>query len=263
MATSSTAKGYGVSNLNLVGLSSFIDSKTIDGGNGIDFVSYRAYEDKNQPMQGVGIKADLSTGTVNTWIINGTVNTSSTNDVINNIENLGGTEYADLLIGSNANNQLGGFEGNDTINGGKGNDTLSGGADSNIFNFDADFGSDTITEAIDPSSQSRYSYTDDVNFGSGISYADLWFQKSGIDLKVNQLGTSNQLTISGWYSTDVNSQTLIHQFSANGRILTQQRVQTLVDAMASNSIPSTSIGNSSMAPLIKQKINTAIASGWL
>jgi VCBS repeat-containing protein len=62
------------------------------------------------------------------------------------IENAIGGPGRDELIGNEFANELSGRGGTDTLNGGRGDDTLSGGSGNDTFEFDADWGQDTITD---------------------------------------------------------------------------------------------------------------------
>jgi Ca2+-binding RTX toxin-like protein len=113
---------------------SWRESKTIDGGDGLDTVDYQLTSNK-------GIAADLSK--ISTQTVksernrDGSLGAGSTIDKLRNIENLGATQANDRIIGSASDNQLWGYGGNDFIDGlagddvistGTGNDTVSGGA---------------------------------------------------------------------------------------------------------------------------------------
>jgi hypothetical protein len=103
-------------------------SNTIDGGAGIDSLSYFHSDpsfrfssvfssskfQKNFPINGVS--ASLATGTART---------SNSTDSFTNIEAITGSQYNDRLIGNSADNQFTGMAGNDFIDGGGGIDTLN------------------------------------------------------------------------------------------------------------------------------------------
>jgi trimeric autotransporter adhesin len=60
---------------------------------------------------------------------------------------LEGNADNDTLNGDDGGDMLVGGAGNDILNGGKGNDTLIGGNGNDVYNFDAEFGNDTIVDA--------------------------------------------------------------------------------------------------------------------
>jgi Ca2+-binding RTX toxin-like protein len=241
----------------------FIGSKSLNGGAGEDFLSYRQSEDNNPRPLNVGVNVDMTTYKINTWFENGVVNASSAVDTISNIENIGGTQYADRLKGNQYGNKLVGYEGNDTLDGGGGTDFLMGGEGSDTYNINAGFGTDVIYE-----DKSNTGDMDQVIFSSSINYADLWFQKSGADLMISQLGSTNVLSIRNWYSTDtkLSAPAKIESFKQGNNTLSitvSDKVKSLVDVMASYTKPSTTIaGSTTLTSSQKATINTAIASAW-
>ena len=62
------------------------------------------------------------------------------------IENAIGGPGRDELIGNEFANELSGRGGRDTLRGGRGDDKLSGGSEDDTFEFDPDWGQDTITD---------------------------------------------------------------------------------------------------------------------
>ena len=150
-----------------------------------------------------------------------------------------------------------GYEGNDTLDGGGAGDHLMGGEGSDTYIINASFGTDVIYE-----DKSNTGDSDQVIFNN-ISYADLWFQKSGANLKISQLGTTNVLDIRDWYSTDaqVSAHAKVELFKQGTFALTT-RVESLVSVMAKYTKPSTTISGSTLTQSAKAEINTAIASAW-
>src|SRR5262249_42959332 len=66
--------------------------------------------------------------------------------------------------------------------------------------------------------------------GSGIGEGDLWFEQSGSDLLIDRLGTSDQVTVAGWCSSNPSAQ-LAEIKVADGMMLDSGLGQ-LVQAMA-------------------------------
>ena len=74
-----------------------------------------------------------------------------------------------------------------------------------------------------------------MSFGTGIGIEQLWFERAGDDLLVALVGTSDTLTIDGWYETGADR---IENFStADGYVLASSNVEDLVDAMEALDMP--------------------------
>ena len=242
----------------------YADEKFVDGGAGIDFVSHRFQSIQNIRKADTGIVADLGSGRVDSWRnADGTVNDKSARHTLLNIENVGGTEFGDALYGDANANVLVGYEGNDVLAGRLGNDTLVGGKGADVYELSASWGQDVILE--DPSSSSD---VDVVKLSSDVSYADLWFSKQENHLVVSRLGSSDQLLVQDWYSTDSSKQARVEEFRAgfDGRTFTAtlSRVETLVNVMSAYGRPSSPIATAgSLTSYQKAQINSAIATAWL
>ncbi|MEQ1718070.1 MAG: M10 family metallopeptidase C-terminal domain-containing protein [Hyphomicrobium sp.] len=89
-------------------------SNRMNGGNGIDLVSYEATDN--------GVKIDLLND------VAGDFGDFTLDERIFNIENARGSNFNDAIAGDNFNNILEGIGGNDTLWGQGGNDVLRGGA---------------------------------------------------------------------------------------------------------------------------------------
>lgn len=125
-------------------------------------------------------------------------------------DNLYGNVGNDTLYGGSGADKLYGNGGDDTIDGGSGSDYLEGGTGNDTYKFSLGSGSDTIWD---------YSYgTDTVDFGEGITVADIELVKENSNLRVNIKGTTNSLIIKDWFSGDSYK---IEQFKfADGSLLT-------------------------------------------
>jgi len=123
---------------------------TIDGGDGIDWASYRNTTNK-----------DGTQGAVLNFVTNTFTDTYGDDDTLISIENISGSDFGDLITGNGGvARELNGHGGNDTITGGDQNDTIDGGdgddsllggggADDirggiGIDSIDGSFGADTI-----------------------------------------------------------------------------------------------------------------------
>ncbi|MER8628409.1 hypothetical protein NKH55_01335 [Mesorhizobium opportunistum] len=135
-----------------------------------------------------------------------------------------GAGNADILFGLSGNETLNGNAGNDILIGGAGNDTLVGGAGNDTYRFRAGDGSDTIVES------GAYNDNDELDFGAGIASNALWFAQQGNDLVVSLLGTTDKVTVSGWFAGPGNVVETLK--SGDGKVLHSSDVATLVAAMA-------------------------------
>ena len=115
---------------------------TVDGGDGIDQISY---------VTDTGVSVDLN-------LQGQAQDTGSTVDMLNNIEDVFGSFEDDTIVGDVEINRLVGSSGNDTIRGGAGDDTISGGSGddtlfgetgADIFSFSLAFPSDLPGSSID------------------------------------------------------------------------------------------------------------------
>ena len=71
---------------------------------------------------------------------------------------------------------------------------------------------------------------DVVSFLAGVSAEQLWFRQVGTNLEVSTIGTTDKVTVNGWYAAAGAS---IEEFRmADGRVLLGSQVQNLVQAMA-------------------------------
>lgn len=75
-----------------------------------------------------------------------------------------------------------------------------------------------------------------------ISYENLWFSRSSNDLRINVVGTNDQVTISNWY---INNSYQLDQIYAGSSLLSNDEVDQLVSAMSPYAVPS---GEGSVIP---------------
>ena len=145
-------------------------------------------------------------------------------DVVANFNAVIGSKFDDVLVGNEIKNILAGGLGNDTLQGGKGDDILAGAAGNDTYVFARGDGADIINEPNEAGSR------DVVFFLAGVSAEQLWFRQVGTNLEVSTIGTTDKITVNGWYAAAGAS---IEQFRmADGRVLLGSQVQNLVQAMA-------------------------------
>lgn len=160
----------------------------------------------------------------------------------------------DTLYGEEGNDQLNGGAGDDLLIGGIGNDTLNGGTGNDIYLFGRGDGQDQINNDSATWQQDH----DKLLFQDGVVAEQLWFQKSGNNLVVSIIGTTDKVTINNWYRGD---QYKLDSFElANGEALLASQVDNLVNAMASFSVPKS--GQTILTEEYQSKLNDIIAVGW-
>ena len=134
----------------------------LDGGTGFDTVDFSKF--------GSAVYVNLAATGYEGWT-SGTSSANAANATIAiadiaAVEAVKGSSYGDTIIGNSANNTLdggGGYDtinggagidtirgggGNDTLNGGAGNDALTGGTGSDVFQLNAKWGTDTVSDFV-------------------------------------------------------------------------------------------------------------------
>ncbi|WP_236250085.1 calcium-binding protein [Pseudomonas cichorii] len=150
----------------------------------------------------------------------------------------GEESVADVLNGLGGDDSLYGLSGNDTLNGGAGKDKLYGGAGADILDGGAgddslygDAGNDTYLfyRGAGQDWISDYDNTagnlDVIKLAEGLKPADIQLTRSLNDLYVGIAGTSDRLTVSGWFSNTAN---LIEQIQfADGTTWNASTIKTM------------------------------------
>ncbi|MDR6155544.1 Ca2+-binding RTX toxin-like protein [Acidovorax delafieldii] len=179
--------------------------------------------------------------------------------VANRIQGLGGNDTIvgqqldDKLYGGAGNDTLIGYGGNDLLVGGLGNDTLRGESGNDTYLFNLGDGNDIIEDH-----DSTPGNSDIAIWGPDISSDQLWFTQAGNNLEISVIGRDQKISILNWY---INSNYRIEQFRTNdGLVLTDSRVQNLVQAMASFSPPS--VGQTTLPTSYQATLSPIIAANW-
>lgn len=103
----------------------------------------------------------------------------------------------DVIRGGSAGEKIYGYAGSDTINGGAGNDELHGGENgADTYVFAKGHGSDMIFDG----SVRLDAFIDRLVFEEAV-LADAQFSRSGSDLHIRAFGGSDQVSISGYYTS--------------------------------------------------------------
>jgi Ca2+-binding RTX toxin-like protein len=167
-------------------------------------------------------------------------------------------QVSSFVLGTTGNDTLSGTTGNDTFYGSTGTDTLTGGGGYDAYKFGPSFGQTTINNLA---SDSVTTANGEVDFLSGIATNQLWFLQNGNDLQVDLLGTTEKITVAGWFAGNARAQ--VQSFdTADGSKLDTQIAQ-LVSAMATYSA-----GNPGFNPTTATSMPTdttlqsALAAAW-
>ncbi|MEY4766343.1 MAG: hypothetical protein RI907_3016 [Pseudomonadota bacterium] len=109
---------------------------------------------------------------------------------------LEGGEGDDRLDGGAGSDKLNGGDGNDTLILSSGSDTLVGGLDSDTYVLNANFkGARTVINDAGLAGENNT-----LLIADGTQKSDLWFTKSGNDLRVNILSRDEIVTIKDWFN---------------------------------------------------------------
>ncbi len=164
-----------------------------------------------------------------------------------------GNTADNVLTGNSGINTLTGNAGNDTLNGGAGADILVGGTGNDTYWLGRGYGLDTINE-----NDATAGNTDVARFDTGIARDQLWFTKTGNNLDVSIVGTTDKFTISNWY---LGNQYHVEQFrTSDGKTLLDSQVQNLVNAMAAFSPPAA--GQTTLPANYSTTLAPVIAANW-
>ena len=109
---------------------------------------------------------------------------------------LSGTTGGDTLFGFDGNDDLYGQAGDDVLDGGTGSDVLTGDAGNDTYQYGRGDGQDTIHDT-DLTVGNR----DRILLGADISVAEIALSRNASDLYVDISGTSDRITVSGWYDS--------------------------------------------------------------
>lgn len=134
--------------------------------------------------------------------------------------------------GNALDNILVGNRGNNTLTGGKGNDLLIGGAGNDTYAFAKGDGQDVLYDH-----DTSKGNLDTLRF-SDARQNNLWLSKAGNDLRIDVLGTADQVLVKDWYVGSDNHVERIK--TADGKTLYDTDVNKLVQAMASFAPPAAS-----------------------
>jgi Ca2+-binding RTX toxin-like protein len=159
----------------------------------------------------------------------------------------------DALYGGDGNDALNGLYGHDTLHGGAGNDTLDGSWGNDIYQFGRGEGQDRILE-----SDNTTTGVDTLQLFAGVSREQVWWRKSGSDLEMSLIGTTDKVTVQNWYAGKANH---VEQFrTADGKVLLDTQVDQLVNAMAAFAPPA--VGQTTLSTAYQNALNPVISANW-
>jgi Ca2+-binding RTX toxin-like protein len=170
---------------------------------------------------------------------------------------MGGRGGDDTVNGGGGHDTLLGGDGNDVLMGASGNDFMIGGNGADLYSYGRAFGQDIINDGAADGAQ------DIILFSSTMDYKTLWFTKAANnDLIVSQIGTSDQITVAGWFNSTQNHVELFEIGSgATYRTMTDGAVQGLVNAMATMTPPPA--GQTSLTSAQWATLQPAMDQAWL
>ncbi|MER9313263.1 autotransporter adhesin family protein [Mesorhizobium australicum] len=119
------------------------------------------------------------------------------------------------------------------------NDTMVGSTGNDLYRFGIGDDAATIVEPVSSKD------SDELDFGAGIDWNELWFAQQDDNLVVSVLGTTDKVTVNDWFAGPSNVVEMVK--SGDGKVLHSSEVATLVAAMAGFD-PATSPTGSGIQP---------------
>ena len=168
-------------------------------------------------------------------------------------QNLTGTSGKDTLTGGVGDDTLTGLAGNDVLAGGKGKDLLVGGKGNDTYLFNRGDGQDTIVDT-----DSTWFNADLLKVGDAKSN-QLWLTRSGNNLDISIIGTTDKATVQDWFVSSANRVEKITALG-DGKSLSAAKVNNLVNAMASFTPPA--MASTTLPADTPANITKLIASSW-
>lgn len=165
---------------------------------------------------------------------------------------LTGTSGKNKLTGGAGADTIKGLGGNDTLSGGAGNDVLTGGAGSDVYLFARGDGQDTLLDK-------EWTLFDSDTLVIGQATRDqVWLTRSGNNLDISIVGTTDRVTVDGWFSSTFNR---VENIKVDGgKTLNASKVSALVSAMAAFQPPA--IGATSIDAQTQAQLSKMLASSW-
>jgi hypothetical protein len=219
----------GNGNSNTLSVASGTKNNSLTAGNGTgDYLNAESSSGANTLTAGNGnsdtLDVSFSSG-------NNTVTAGGGNGDYMNAQSSTGNNTLTAGNGSSDEFSALGATGLNTFIAGAGNTTLLGGEGYTSYKFGSAFGQDTLYNGGSSFGTGASSVQGEIDFtSSSITYENLWFTQSGNDLVVQLLGTSDTITVKGWFGSSAGAK--VQTFNANGLSLSSTAVASLVSAMA-------------------------------
>ena len=99
--------------------------------------------------------------------------------------------------------------------------------------------------------------SDTLAFQTGVANDQLWFTHAGNDLVVSVIGSTDKVTVKGWYTS---SNSHVEGITASGKRLSDSNVDALVSAMSAFSPPAA--GQTTLPNSYQAALNPVIAANW-
>ena len=145
-------------------------------------------------------------------------------------DDLSGGYGADLLKGGEGNDTLDGGAEDDVLDGGSGNDWLSGNAGADTYRFGIGSGQDSIRNG-DSDYDALGTNPDVIELGAGVTADKVRLTRSGDDLLISLVGTTDTLCVCYYFHQDATSAWAVEQIKfADGTVWDIAKVKQMVQA---------------------------------
>lgn len=160
-----------------------------------------------------------------------------------------------FTVGSSTSAEIQASGSGNTLEAGSGTSTLIDSGSSSFYQFALGDGQATIVNG----SSSNGAASNELNFGSGISDEQLWFQQSGNNLQIDLIGSNSQITVENWFASAGNQ---LQEITAGGVEIDSQ-VSQLVQAMATYAANNPSFNPATASQMPNDPtLQSAIAAAW-
>ncbi|MDD5586000.1 MAG: calcium-binding protein [Alphaproteobacteria bacterium] len=162
-----------------------------------------------------------------------------------------------FYLGTTSNNTLTGNSSDNTFYSSPGTDTMVGNGGYDTYKIGSNVGSTTINNLASDGVQTARGK---VDFSSDLNFESLWFQQNGNDLKITELGTTEAITVSGWFGA--NERAKVESFNTSDGYHLDSQVSQLVSAMATYAANNPGFNPTTTQMPTDSTLQTAIAAAW-